>query len=163
MAFYYLMVRGKGTPEYIARGWAIGMFFGCFIPFGFQLIMSVPTAVFLKGSKIGAVVGTLITNPVTIFFIYPLQCYVGNRIMGGHLTWEKCVRLMSNLTGNQLSIREAIHEFGNLGISLIVAFFIGGALLTAIMTPTTYFVVKKLVLRYREFRRKHTVSLKQSE
>ena len=157
------MVRGKGTPEYIARGWAIGMFFGCFIPFGFQLIMSIPTSIFLKGSKIGAVVGTLITNPVTIFFIYPFQCYIGNRIMGGHLSWDRCARLMSNLTDNQLSFREAIQEFANLGGSLIAAFFIGGALITAIMTPLTYFVVRKLVLRYREFRSRRNAAISRAE
>ena len=30
----------KASPEFIARGWAIGMFYGCAIPFGFQLILS---------------------------------------------------------------------------------------------------------------------------
>ena len=162
-AFYYVMVRGKGTPEYIARGWAIGMFYGCFIPFGFQLILSVPTSVFLKGSKIGAVFGTLITNPVTIFFIYPLQCYVGNRILGGNLSWARCNRLMENLTSNQLSLSESIQEFSNLGGSLIAAFFIGGALLTAVMTPITYFGVKGMVVRYREFRSKRNAGAVSAE
>jgi uncharacterized protein (DUF2062 family) len=40
---YAKMVSEKATPEYIARGWAIGMFYGCFIPFGAQLILSIPT------------------------------------------------------------------------------------------------------------------------
>ena len=59
------IVREKASPEYIARGWAIGMFFGCLIPFGFQLICSIPAAFILKGSKIGATLGTLLTNPVS--------------------------------------------------------------------------------------------------
>ena len=151
-ALYYLAVRGSGTPEYIARGWAIGMFCGCFIPFGVQLIISIPAAIILKGSKIGASVGTLITNPVTIFFIYPMQCYVGNRIVGGSLSWSKIESALTNLTGKDLSFVDAVNEFISLGWELMIAFFVGGALLTAIMTPLTYFAVKKMVIRYREFR-----------
>ena len=59
---YLKIVREKATPEYIARGWSIGMFFGCLIPIGGQLFCSIPTAFLLKGSKIGAVLGTFITN-----------------------------------------------------------------------------------------------------
>ena len=65
------ILREKAPPAFIARGWAIGMFYGCTIPFGFQLILSIPTAVILKGSKVGATVGTFITNHFTIFVIYP--------------------------------------------------------------------------------------------
>jgi len=35
------------------------------------------------------------------------------------------------------------------GEDLIAAFFIGGALLTAIMTPITYYAVKSLVIHRR--------------
>jgi uncharacterized protein (DUF2062 family) len=137
---YTKMVSEKATPEYIARGWAIGMFYGCFIPFGVQLAMSIPTAFALKGSKIGATLGTLITNHFTIFIIYPIQCYVGNKIIGGDLGYSEVVQAMSDLIKNQ--------DFSTLvkmSWELIISFFVGGALLTAIMTPLTYIFVKKLV------------------
>ena len=63
------ILREQATPEFIAKGWAIGMFYGCAIPFGFQLILSIPTAIVMKGSKIGATVGTFVTNHFTIFLI----------------------------------------------------------------------------------------------
>ncbi len=151
---YYLLVRGSGTPEYIARGWAIGMFYGCFIPFGFQLILSIPTAIFLRGSKIGATVGTLITNPVTIFFIYPAQCYLGNHLLGGNLTWTRISEMLGNLTSGKLSVMESIRDFAGLGWKVVAAFFLGGAIITAIMVPLTYIVSKRLVIRYRDFREK---------
>ena len=68
-------------PERVAAGWALGMFIGCFIPFGMQLVVSIPLAVMLRISRIGATVGTLVTNPVTIFFIYPVQIWVGSRLV----------------------------------------------------------------------------------
>ena len=95
------IVREKASPEYIARGWAIGMFFGCAIPFGFQLILSIPTAFALKGSKIGAAVGTLITNHFTIFIIYPVQCWVGNRLLGGGLSYAEVSGALSEVVKEQ--------------------------------------------------------------
>lgn len=142
---YIKIVKEKAPPEYIARGWAIGMFCGCFIPFGFQLIISVPASFFLKGSKVGAVLGTLLTNQVTIFFIYPVQCYVGSRILGGDLTLGAVQNALKDLLAHQ-----NYETLFSLSGHLIAAFFVGGALLTAVCTPITYFGVKAMVKNYRK-------------
>ena len=78
ICLYAKIVRDDGSPSYIARGWAIGMFIGCVIPMSAQLVISIPLSFVLRGSKIGAALGTFITNPVTVLFIYPAQCWVGN-------------------------------------------------------------------------------------
>jgi len=151
---YVKIVKEKATPEYIARGWAIGMFYGCFIPFGFQLILSIPTAFKLKGSKIGATLGTLLTNPVSIWFIYPVQCYVGSLFLGGGLDFKTVSEAMSKVLAPDLPWYEAYETLFGLGWKLAVSFFIGGSLLTAVMTPLTYWFVKRLVTRYRLLREK---------
>lgn len=138
------MVREKASPEFIARGWAIGMFYGCAIPFGFQLILSIPTSFLLKGSKIGAVVGTLITNHFSIFVIYPVQCVVGNRLIGGRLSYAAINDAMRDLISKQ-SYRALLA----LGGELAASFFVGGAVLALVMTPLTYYGVKTLVVRRR--------------
>ncbi|MCI6287828.1 MAG: DUF2062 domain-containing protein [Lentisphaeria bacterium] len=146
---YHKMVREKASPEYIARGWAIGMFYGCLAPFGTQLILSIPTSFLLKGSKIGATFGTLLTNHFTVFVIYPAQCYVGNRLMGGALTYDAVCSAMGDV------VREESWEaLMRIGGELIASFFIGGAVLTAIMTPITYYAVLAFVRRYRMAREK---------
>ncbi len=144
LRFYAKIVREKADSKYIARGWAIGMFCGCFFPFGIQLFFSIPAAFLMRGSKIGATLGTLLTNHVTIFFIYPLQCYVGDRLMGGHLSWEQIRSAMENVLAKQ-----SFDSLFALGWHLTIAFFIGGAILTAIMTPLTYVGVKNLVEKRR--------------
>lgn len=144
LKMYMKIVKEKATPEYIARGWATGMFYGCLIPFGFQLICSIPTAFLLKGSKIGATLGTFITNHFTVFIIYPLQCWVGNKIMGGSLTFEGANKVMKDLLANQ-----SYETLLAMGWELVIAFFIGGALLAAVMTPVTYFTVKHLVAAFQ--------------
>ena len=138
------MVREKASPDFIARGWAIGMFFGCAIPFGFQLILSIPAAFLLKGSKIGAVVGTLITNHFSIFVIYPVQCVVGNRLIGGRLSYSAV-----NAAMRELISKQSYKALLALGGELAASFFVGGALLALVMTPLTYFGVRSLVIRRR--------------
>ena len=82
------MVRDPLPPEDVAAGWALGVFVGFAIPFGLQLIVSVPLAMMMRVSKVGATVATFVTNPATVFFIYPAQTWVvynlvfGNKEMG---------------------------------------------------------------------------------
>lgn len=138
------MIHDPLPPEDVAAGWALGMFVGCAIPFGLQLIISIPLALMMRISKIGATLGTLITNPITIFFIYPAQTYVVNKILfGGSITYSK----LMNVEWTWESVRR-------LGAEAMASFFLGGIFLALIMTPITYLVVKSLVVRHRRRRSK---------
>ena len=160
---YLKIVREKATPEYIARGWSIGMFYGCTIPIGGQLICSIPAAFLLKGSKIGAVLGTFLTNQVTVFFIYPAQCYVGAKLLGLDLSYGdikvKLKDLMEATT--LLEFRDALMRLAG---ELSVSFLVGGALMAIVLTPLTYFMVKRMVVTYRirtqKRRRKRLMALR---
>lgn len=144
LRLYLRIVHEKATPEYIARGWAIGMFYGCLIPFGLQLALSIPTAFLLKGSKVGATLGTLITNHFTIFIIYPAQCFIGGRLLGYSHAYADIERALASVVREQSF--EALMAIGG---ELIAAFFLGGILLTALATPLTYFGVLVMVRRHR--------------
>ena len=146
--FYFKIVREKASPEYIARGWSIGMFFGCLIPIGGQLICSVPAAFLLKGSKIGAVLGTFLTNQITVFFIYPVQCYAGAKLIGLDLSYSDIkIKLKDIVTASNFS--EFVTATKSLAGDLTVAFFVGGAIMAVVLTPITYVAVKKMVVAYR--------------
>ncbi len=137
------MIRDPLPPEDVAAGWALGMFVGCAVPFGLQLVVSVPLALMMRVSKVGATLGTLITNPVTIFFIYPAQTWFVNRILfDGSLSFSRLVEVEWTW--------EAVRK---LGAEAMVSFFLGGFLLAIVLTPVTYFAVKRLVVRWRAFRK----------
>ena len=138
------MLREQASPEFVARGWAIGMFYGCAIPFGFQLVLSIPTAIFLKGSKIGATVGTFVTNHFSIFIIYPVQCWIGNRLLGGNLSYGAISHALHDVVKEQ-----SWDSIVRIGEELVAAFFTGGLLFAVIFTPLTYFGVRALVRRHR--------------
>ena len=147
--YYNKAVREKGTPEYIARGWAIGMFIGFAVPFGLQLMVSVPLAFLLKGSKLGSMVGTLATNHFTIFIIYPFQCWLGSRLLGSSLTFAEIEKQLEMVFENQ-----DYATLFSLGKTLIASFFIGGFLLAFVSTPICYYTVKYLVIQYRRNKEK---------
>ena len=133
------VLRDPLSPEAVAAGWALGMFVGCAVPFGLQLVVSVPIAIVMRVSKVGATIGTFITNPVTIFFIYPAQTYVVNRLLfGGSLSYSRLV----NMEWTWQAVKR-------LGTEAVASFFIGGLLLATILTPITYFTVRSFVMRSR--------------
>lgn len=136
-------------PEDIAAGWALGMFIGCSVPFGLQLIISIPLAMMMRVSKLGATLATFVTNPVTIFVIYPAQTFIVNKILfDGSLTFTRLMEMEWTWS----AVRR-------LGAEAMVSFFLGGFLFAIVMTPITYFVVKRLVVCHRERRQqKQTVS-----
>ena len=146
---YSKIVRTPGTPEYIARGWALGIFVGCFIPVFCQLVVAVPLSFVFRCSKIGAAGGTFITTPPTAVFIYPLQVWIGIRLIGGSLTLAEIKEATAALVKNG-----DYHSFISMSGEIIAAFFAGGFLWGVIMTPLTYYGVKHLVIRYRRMREK---------
>ncbi len=146
------VVREKLPPEDIAGGWALGMFIGCSVPFGMQLVIAIPLAMMMRVSKLGATLGTFITNPVTIFIIYPAQTYIVNRLLfSGTLSFS---RLMET--------EWTWHAVRRLGAEVMASFFLGGIFLAAILTPITYFVIKALVIRFRA-RTKHHPSATEND
>ena len=135
------MVRDPLPPESVAAGWALGVFVGFAIPFGLQLIVSVPLAIMMRVSKVGATLGTFVTNPATIFFLYPAQTWVvynlvfGSREMG-ELPTEWTRQTVMALSG-----------------PVIISFFLGGLALAMVLSPITYHVVKQIVIRQRRRKR----------
>ena len=73
--------------------------------------------------------------------------------MGSPIQQETIKTAMNNFANNQ-----TWETLLSLGSDLIIAFFIGGAILTGIMTPLTYIVVYSMVKRYRTYKEKQKTS-----
>ena len=144
---YDKIVKERKSAEFIARGWALGVFVGSVIPFGIQIYIALPLSFLLKGSKIGALTGTLISNPLTILFLYPAQCWMGSRLLGKDISWEAISDAMRGVVTQQ-----DWSSLSQLSGHLVTSFFAGGLMLAAVCTPLTYFFVLHLVRNYRRVR-----------
>ena len=149
------IVKEQMPAGFIARGWALGVFIGCVVPFGFQVYLALPLAFLFRCSKIGALTGTLISNPVTILFLYPAQCWVGSRLLGNGLSWGMITESLDGVL-----LRQEWSALMELSGHLIASFFAGGLLLAVVAAPVAYYIVHSTVCAYR--RRIGAISAKAS-
>jgi uncharacterized protein len=137
--FYLRFIRLKATPEHIARGFAIGIFWGMFPLPGIQMLTAIVTAALLRGSKIAAIAGTWLGNPLTTVPLTALNFHVGQTLLGR--TW----------TDIQIEKFQSVEGFLELGGTTIATYLlgclvtgtIGGLLAYAIGIPLVSFVQSK--------------------
>lgn len=145
--WYYKILKEKGTPDFIARGLATGLFVNFFMPSFFRKITAIPLAFLFRGSRIAAFAGTFITNTITISFIYPAQCYIGGYLIYKPLHYEQIKTVLNNIIQNP-----SFDEIFQLGKHLMLAFFAGGAFLGIIAAIPGYFIAYRLVEKYQKKR-----------
>ncbi len=143
--YYYKLVRQAGTPEYLARGMALGLFIGFLIPMGGQIIVVLVLAVWLKASKILAIAGTMVTNWFTVIIIYPLQCLIGSYLLFHPLKYSALQEQFRGLTENF-----SYSALWALGLEIAVPFFVGGLFLGIIAGFAGYRITLSLVREYRK-------------
>ena len=146
-SLYAKIVKERKSAEFIARGWSLGVFVGTVIPFGIQIYIAIPLSFLLKGSKIGALTGTLISNPLTILFLYPAQCWAGSRLLGKDVSWGAISDALRDVLTQQ-----DWSSLSQLSGHLVTSFFAGGLLFASVVTPVVYFCVLHLVRNYRRMR-----------
>lgn len=74
--------RLRGTPDEIAKGFALGIFIGMTPTFGVQMALAVFFAFLLRENKLAAILGVWISNPLTAPFIYALEYEAGRVLLG---------------------------------------------------------------------------------
>jgi len=148
IAYYYLkLVNQSGSPDYIARGVAVGLFIAFLIPFGVQMVVAYALASVVRAAKMPAVALTWISNNFTIPVIYPVQCYIGSYMIGHPLHYEYVKNAFLKV------IKEMSYKaLFDLGVDLTISFFAGGILFGLLSGISGYFIATWLVKRYRRER-----------
>lgn len=125
----------RGHPEVIARGIAVGVFAGCFPFFGLQSVMGIILATLIRGSKLSAIAGTWISNPLTYLPIFWLNFKVGQWILGGE----------TNFNPHSTDSLESFFELGpTLVITLIFGCFVVGAITGTLSYFASFYILKRL-------------------
>jgi len=137
---YARFLKIRGTPHEIGLGFALGLFIGFSPTMGIQIALAIFATSLLKWSKIAAVIGVQITNPITAPFIYGVTYFLGARLFG----LEKPLEMERFLTIDSLSamVQQAPRIFA--------AMTIGGVLVGLPVAAVGYIVVYKIMTRYQE-------------
>lgn len=136
---YYRFVRLRGTPEFIARGLAAGVFTGMFPIFGFQMLAGIALATLIRGNKVVAAAGTWISNPITSLPIFAWNFQLGRWLTGSEASFEP----------------ESMKSFDHLiefGADVLTDLFIGSLLMGILAAIASYVLSVRLLRRLRQRR-----------
>ncbi len=126
----------RGNPEVVARGIAVGVFAGCFPFFGLQSVMGIVLATLVRGSRLSAIAGTWISNPLTYLPVFWLNFKVGQWLLGGETSFNP-------------HSTDSLESFLELGPTLVITLFFGCFVVGAISGISSYFTSLYILKRLR--------------
>jgi len=77
------LLKVRDTPEALARGLAVGFFFGVSFFWGFQLVLAVLVSYLIRGNRVVAAAMTAVSNPLTSLPLYSFCYFIGHLLIGG--------------------------------------------------------------------------------
>jgi uncharacterized protein (DUF2062 family) len=136
---YLKTLRIKAPPHSIGLGMAIGVFVGFLPLIPFQTVIAVTLAFFFRCSKITAALGTWVTNPANVVFVYYFLYRIGRLLVPGDAL---------GFDPNQLALTEMFTS----GWHLVMIMSVGGLVVGIPAAVLTYFLTVRLILVYHEKR-----------
>lgn len=156
MKYYFLrFIRLRGEPRELALGLALGIFTGMMPIMPFQSALAVALALIFKGSKITALLGTWVSNPLNWYFLYYYSYRIGASLMGLSMKNGIFPSVMASVHNGE----DVIIVFGKIlgaGSTIIFAFLFGGLLMgVAASIPSYFFFLRifQFIQKWREERR----------
>jgi len=140
---YLRLLRLKGQPEEVAGGVAIGVFVGMTPTVPLHTVLAVLIAYLFRKSKLAAAMGVWVSNPLFLPFVYLLDYKLG--------------RMITRTNPPSFAVSDfSIHKMIELGWGISFPLIVGGFVLGLICAIPSYFITKRLVILYREKRRKRS-------
>ena len=135
-----MLVRARqleGHPNEIARGMAVGIFISITPIIPFQTVAAIVLAFLVRGSKAAAVLGTWLSNPLTIPLVYYVNYKVGCVLLGHESAMDRIVF-------------DSLSQLMELGLEVTWAMMVGGVAVGAVLCVISYFVTLRLFVAFRD-------------
>jgi uncharacterized protein len=156
--FAYMIWRLKrlpGTPEFIARGLAIGIAIN-FWPILFtHLVFGYLLCRLMRGSILAMAVGTLAGNPWTFAVVYPIMYKIGKILLGLNPIHSERSLDSAEEVASRLWPIESWPGFVHALQEIFFPMMLGGFLLGLPVTILTFYATRNAVRVYQTQRRKH--------
>lgn len=141
---YFKLVRIEAPPSQVALGLAIGVFVGCLPIVPFQFATALGLAFLLRSSKVAALIGTLISNPLNFVPFYMMIYWVGRAVTG----LEVSPPAPAMLHPDNFDFSDLLDG----SRALLIVMMSGGFVLALPSSLIAYFLGLKAVTRYRRRR-----------
>ena len=137
--FYRTFISLKGDPHRIAMGMAMGVFIGITPTIPFHTALVFLLVLITRQNFTAAMLGTWISNPLTIPFLYWGQYKIGDYLLGMNerITLEKGFEL-----------QDLLHA----GWKIFVPMQLGGLIMAPLFAIPAYYLTYKVVLAIRRKR-----------
>ena len=146
--YYYRMLRQRGTPRQLAAGLAVGVFCGLAAPYGLQILAIVLAALlFRQFNRIAALFGSMVSNPLTIPFLYVFYYRFGQRLIGSDNIEPLIESSDQDAVWSMLSNWQAHRE-------TLLAMGSSALIFATLCACTVYFVSHPLLVKYQNRRKK---------
>ena len=156
--YYFLrFIRLRGEPHELGLGMAFGIFCGMMPIMPFQIVLAIALAMFFKGSKITAALGTWVSNPLNWYFLYYYNYKLGVFIMG--LPEQNAIfsSIMTAIRTGEDSMVIVGKIIGAGGVGL-AAFLLGGLIMGIVASIPSYFFFLhffRYIRAWRKARKEH--------
>jgi len=127
----------------VAKGFAVGVFAGCFPFFGLQSLIGLCLATVVRGSKVAAYAATWISNPLTYVPLYIFNYKIGKLLLGIDDTELPPLDL------------ESFTAFKELGSTFAITLLTGSFVVGIILATIAYFYGLAIMERLRARRGNH--------
>ncbi|TET37332.1 MAG: DUF2062 domain-containing protein [Planctomycetota bacterium] len=145
------------TPARIARGVGLGMFVALTPTMGFQMIIAAVVNTFLHANRIAGILMVWITNPITMFFIYPINYFLGAWVLNifadwGYVRWTDITGLFAidPTIGTVATFLEFFSRCFELGAPVFIAMLLGGFIIGAVLGIILYRITYRGIVRSRK-------------
>lgn len=127
----------QGSPSYLARGTAIGVFVGIAPIMPLKTVLILASTMVLPSSTVAALlVCATICNPLTYVPLYYLAWLAGNMILPGRASWEQLEATVTSIQGAGLS--EALVQASLVGYDTGIVLLVGGVVLAVPLALISY-------------------------
>jgi uncharacterized protein (DUF2062 family) len=137
--FSQMLVRMRqleGNPHKIALGMAIGIFVSITPIIPLQTVVAVVLAFLVRGSKSAAVLGTWLSNPLTIPVVYFANYKLGCLLLGYQKTLDSIAF-------------DSFSQLMEMGLEVTWAMIVGGVVIGAILGMVAYFITLRVFITIR--------------
>ncbi len=136
----------RDTPEAMARGLAVGFFFGVSFLWGLQIALAVLVAHVVRGNKVLAGALTAVSNPLTSLPLYGLCYWLGQWVIGGSAALPDL--------GSLHSVRDVMA----LGPHFFLAMFVGSTIVGLVGAIALYFSANRIFASLRRWHARRTLA-----